>query len=1153
MDSEARQTIKGYELRERVGAGGSGEVYRAYQPAVGREVAIKVILPRHAAEPAFIRRFEVEAQLVARLEHPHIVPLYDYWRDPTGAYLVMRSLRSNLRAALAHEPWKLEAAARLLDQIAAALTFAHREGIVHRDIKPENILLDEDDNAYLSDFGIAKDIYLRIPTEDAAYGAALRSAAYVSPEQIRQETVGERSDLYSLGCVLYEVLTGRKPYPDATTPEDYLERHLHTPLPTISLEDARIPAAVDEVLQTATAKNPSHRYPNATRFAAAFRAAVPSHLPRLPAQPLPEPLTERELDVLRLLTDGRSNGEIAERLVLSAQTVKWYVRQVYGKLDVHSRQQAAVRATNLRLFEPPSAVYEAPSASEAGAASRISLAVVAPENPYKGLRAFQETDAADFFGRAALTERLLSRLSDADENARFLVVVGPSGSGKSSLVRAGLIPALRHGALAASPHPFITDLLPGTHPLEELEAALLRVAANPLPGLLDQLRGDRRGLARAAKRVLPNDRETELILVIDQFEEVFTLVQDETVRMHFIDNLLSAVSDPRGRVRVVMTLRADFYDRPLLYPRLAELVRTNTEVIVPLSARELEQAILAPAERVGMRLEAGLAATILDDVSEQPGALPLLQYALRELFERREELTLTLDAYRASGGVLGALTRRADAICDSLDARTQGLAQQVFLRLVTLGEGTEDTRRRTLLSELTALDGESAVEDVINAFVDYRLLTLDRDPLTHAPTVEMAHEALIREWGRLREWLEQSRQDIRMQRRLAQAAGDWNGGEDASYLASGLRLEQFEVWARETPLALSSAERSYLDACLEERTRAERLEGERQRRERRLEQRSRAVLRALVAVFAVAAVVAIGLSVLALNLSSQATHSAQQFRSTALAIGARQALDDGKPDVALALAQEAVNMSNPPLEFQLTFFEAATSTWIRQRYVGGHTTSMRDAAFLPDGERMVTVGWDGRAVLWNVATGEPLKSIQNDGRIVAVAAHPGGHLVALGAEFGRFILWNVDNDDVTYLETDQSGARAPLFSHDGALFVGAGQDGKVFVWDIATHALIRSFQASEIAVLGLDLSPDESLLLTASQDGSARIWDFATTELIQTLEHPAREHTQGAAPWVWKALFLPDGERVITGDTSGVVRLWDWRSGDDDVDGVQSW
>ncbi len=1142
MATLSNRTVRGYRLREKIGSGGQGIVYKAYQPTVERDVAIKIIQPQYANQPTFIRRFEVEAQLIARLEHPHIVPLYDYWRDPEGAYLVMRWLPNNLNTALNRGPWKLEAAARLLDQLAAALSVAHRDGVVHRDIKPANILLDEDENVYLADFGIAQDVYLRVP-EDAVDVSG--SPAYLTPEVLRRQEITARSDLYSLGYVMYEVLTGAKPFADVTTASDYIQKHLNEPMPMMSIQHSGIPAALDEVLQTATAKDPMQRYATVQRFAAAFRAAIPPTLPRIPAQPLADPLTERELDVLKHMVEGRDNAQIAEKLFLTVGTVRWYVKQIYSKLDAHSRHQAIDKARLLHLLERPLLQYVSIDVRNLPEVPTPRIAVDSVpelENPYKGLRAFQESDASDFFGRAALTEQLLSRLAEKSESVRLLIVVGPSGSGKSSLVRAGLMPALRRGALRNVPHPFVTDMLPGTHPFEELEAALLRVAVTAQSDLMERLREDRRGLVRAAKRILPNDAGTELILVIDQFEELFTLVEAEAEQIHFIDNLLSAVTDPRGRVRVILTLRADFYDRPLLIPRLAELMRASTEIVIPLNARELEQAIIAPVERVGVRLESGLATTIINEVAEQPGALPLVQYALTELFEQREGNTLTLRAYRAIGGVTGALARRADEVYASLDADAQTAAQQMFLRLITLGEGTEDTRRRVLHVELSEGTDTAQMEDVIEAFADYRLITLDRDPLTRTPTIEIAHEALIREWGRLRDWLRDNREDIRTQRRLAAAAVEWQVGKDTGFLASGARLNQFETFAEQTTLTLTAHERAYLAASLAERMKLERQEAERQDHETQLEQRSRRFLRLLVGVFAVAAVLALGLSILALSLNGQAMRSAAQFRSIALASGARQALLNRQPDVALALALASLNIDEPPKQSELAFFEAATSSWIVQRYVGGHTSTMRDVVFFRDGRRMVTSGFDGRAVVWDIATGEQLQAVQTEDRIHHLAVHPDGTIVAAAGIAGEMYLWNLATDEVIGLDVGEISAQAPIFNHDGTLLIGATQDGHIYVWNVATLERIRTFATIGAQIFSVSFNPDETLLIAASRDGAARIWDFETGELVQMLNHPAAERS-AEIPWVWEALFLPDGEHVISCDTNAVIRMWNWRSG----------
>jgi serine/threonine protein kinase len=475
MDNGQQALLKGYELKDQIGTGGFGAVYRAYQPAVAREVAIKIILPKHANQPDFIRRFEVEAQLIARLESPHIVPLYDFWRDPEGAYLVMGWLRGSLAASLKNGPWSAEATARLLDQVALALTVAHRAGVIHRDLKPDNILLDEDDNAYLADFGIAKDLNLATLSQE---GLAIGSPAYMSPEQIKGETVSPQTDQYSLALVVYEMLVNQKPFGAGGTMDELISQQLYTPLRPVHEQRTGLPAALSEVLATATAKKPEDRYANVLRFAQAFRAALPA---RSEGQPLTQALTGRELDILRHMVEGLSNGEIAQALHLTLETVRWYVKQIYAKLDVHSRRQAVERARRLNLLEP----FDAPPAEDVTpTVHSLALPIVEAVNPYKGLRAFQEADVEDFFGRSALVEHLVTRLDVNWEQGRFLLVVGPSGSGKSSVVCAGLLPALRHGAAVSSERWFITDMLPGTHPLEELEAALLRVAVTPTPGVL---------------------------------------------------------------------------------------------------------------------------------------------------------------------------------------------------------------------------------------------------------------------------------------------------------------------------------------------------------------------------------------------------------------------------------------------------------------------------------------------------------------------------------------------------------------------------------------------------------------------------------------------------------------------------------------------
>ena len=561
------RSIRGYELRGLIGEGNFGAVYRAYQPLVDREVAVKVIQPKFANEPEFVRRFELEAQLVARVEHLHIAPLYDYWREPGGAYLVSRLFEAgSLKDSLQEGPWTPNEAVELIDQMAAALSAAHQKNVIHRDVKPANILLDEDHNAYLSDFGIAKalDWSSNLESTDEITG----SPAYIAPEQIVNAQVTSLTDVYSLGVVLFELLVGQHPFPSTSVPE-LLERHLKEPLPLVREHRPDLSPAVDEVIQQATAKSPEDRFGNISDLAAAFRAAVN--------------------------VDGA----------------------------------------------PPVAALLA--------------------NPYKGLRSFDEADANEFFGREKLIKQLLAHI----ESASLLVVVGPSGSGKSSLIRAGLVPPLRSGAIEGSENWFVADLALAEHPIEDLAATLRGVAVSSSANLLPRLR-QRNAESLLALRELIPDPQAKLLFVIDQFEDLFTKVQDPTEVSEFIELLTLITTDPAGLSKVILNLRADFYDRPLRYPQFGELIHRHTKVLLPLSPEQLERAVVGPLESTVHQPSGSLTAAIIADVADQPGALPLMQYALTELFELRTDAGMTLDTYRAIGGVSGALVRRAEALYGSL-------------------------------------------------------------------------------------------------------------------------------------------------------------------------------------------------------------------------------------------------------------------------------------------------------------------------------------------------------------------------------------------------------------------------------------------------------------------------------------------------------
>lgn len=812
-------------------------------------------------------------------------------------------------------------------------------------------------------------------------------------------------------------------------------------------------------------------------------------------------------------------------------------------------------------------------------------------NPYKGLRAFEEGDAPDFFGREALTDQLVDLLGDS----RFLAVVGPSGSGKSSVVRAGLIPALRRGAIPGSSEWRIAEMFPGAHPLEELEAALLRVAENPPATLMEQLQGDH-GLLRAAKRALPADG-SELLLVIDQFEEVFTLVEDEAVRTHFLESVEEAVADPHGRLRVVITLRADFYDRPLLYRGFGELLLSRVEGLVPMSPEELERAISGPASRVDVRLEHGLGAKMVADVADQPGGLPLLQYALTELFERREDSILSLDAYTAIGGVSGALGRRAEELYQDLDADGKEAARQLFLRLVTLGEGAEDTRRPVPRSELASLDvDQKAMAGVIDSFGASRLLSFDRDSRTGAPTVEVAHEALLTAWGRFRRWIDEAREDLRTERRLAAAARDWlEADRDSSFLVGGSRLDQFEAWRQGSRISITPEEREFLETSMAERDRRQQEEEARQARERELERRSVRRLRTVVAVLTAAALIAAGLTVFAFNQRDRAEREERVAVARELAAAADASLE-ADPERSILLALEAVRRTRstdgsvlPEAEEALhravlasrvvltipdaggrvdwspdgTRFAAegskATTVDIRDAKTGesvasfhGHAVDVTGLTFSADGSTLATTGDDGTVRVWDPESGERLRSFgrsattvgtfqgpagpahgpsfSSDGSLVAAAWPIGGKPYPL-AGTGEVRIGNVATGrTVRRLSVPLPAGTA--FSPDGKrLAVVLIDRPMAVVVDLSSEKRVLTLGGHRSSVHDVAWSPDGRWVATVSADTTIRIWEADTGDLRFTLF--------GHTGPVQDADWSEDSTRLVTGSADGTAKVWE--------------
>ena len=389
--------------------------------------------------------------------------------------------------------------------------------------------------------------------------------------------------------------------------------------------------------------------------------------------------------------------------------------------------------------------------------------------PFKGLASFDVDDNGFFFGRERLVAEMVARLVGAP----LLGIVGPSGSGKSSALRAGLLPGLAEGVLPGSERWRLVLLRPGEHPASALDAAV--AAAGP---------------------------DARLVVAVDQFEEIFTACGDEDERVAFVDALLACARDPRRRALVLIAVRADFYGRCASYPELWRLLGANQVTVGPMRRDELRRAIELPARRAGLAVEPDLTDALISDVEGEPGALPLMSTALLELWQRRDGRRLRLAAYEQAGGVDGAVARLAERTYERLDPAQREIARRILLRLAGEGEGDAVVRRRVGFDELPG----QGVPEVLDALADDRLVTVSEG------TVEVAHEALLREWPRLRGWLEEDAHGRRLHQQLAIAAREWDaGGRDPGELYRGARLAGALEWAGAHEAALNTAERAFLE------------------------------------------------------------------------------------------------------------------------------------------------------------------------------------------------------------------------------------------------------------------------------------------------------------------------------------------------------
>ena len=845
---------------------------------------------------------------------------------------------------------------------------------------------------------------------------------------------------------------------------------------------------------------------------------------------------------------------------------------------LEGQQQTLLHLTMLRQEAHPArtggggpaallAIGGADADAERAAALDSAGAPVSRDCPYPGLAAFGPQDGGRFFGREQLTATLLTRLAEQLASPGLLMVLGPSGSGKSSLLRAGLLPAIAGGGLPARGSQAwpVDSLTPTRYPLLELATRIAAIAGLPAGALNADLHADPDRITAAVRQALlaharrqaqplvpgvaapgspgPGSAvvagvgplSSRLVLVIDQFEELFTQCPDERERQAFIRALCTAAGltaaavgppgsewEDRGAAGssalVIIGIRADFYARCATYPELVPYLQDSQVLVGPMDLAGLRDAIEKPAADAGLVVDAGLVEVLLVELgmrsvagpaahgtrpgqpaagaaggadppaggSYEAGRLPLLAYALQQTWRYREGRRLTVAAYQATGGIDGAIARAADAVYARLDADGKLAAQRLLLRLVSLGEGTADTRRRATMTELTgsadatgpARTPQAAAERAaLTALIEARLLTTGIGA-DGSDTVTISHEALLTAWPQLREWLSQDRVGQRTQHDLSDAAVAWQAQlRDPSRLFSGTRLAVAHDWAVGHDANLNPDERAFLAASREQ--------------ERRSARRRRLAVSAL----AVLTVVSVGAAGLAIQQSRHAQAERDQAVTNQVTAEAGQ-----------------LQSTDPSLAAQLDL--------VHRRLDPG-----------PDSNSLV-LGVD------NTPLANPLP-----GDITTLAFGPGGHTLATASQDGVIRLWSVTGSaDATPIGRPLKGREGPVamagFSRDGHTLVTVGGDGTLHLWNVERPAdaipIGQPLTGSLGRVSSAALSPNRDTLAVAGVNGTIQLWNLTSPAHAAPIGAPLT----GAGGRIWSVTFSPDGHTLATGNDNGTVGLW---------------
>ncbi|HEU5160615.1 MAG TPA: AAA family ATPase [Streptosporangiaceae bacterium] len=765
--------------------------------------------------------------------------------------------------------------------------------------------------------------------------------------------------------------------------------------------------------------------------------------------------------------------------------------------------------------------------------------------PYPGLTAFSEKQGQWFFGRDRLTADLIRRLDEAVQRGGPLIVVGPSGAGKSSLLRAGLLPALARSALPVADSRYwrCLWLTPTAHPMRELSRRLAAVVGIAPERMADVLAAGPETCRARLRDVLwahGDDPPARLVMIVDQLEELFALCEDKRERHEFVDLLASLAAPADGGPAVALVvygLRADFYAACADYPSLLAALQDNQLIVGPMSPAELREAIVFPAQDVGLEVEPGLVELLLRELASpegeaasdgavgyEAGRLALLAHALRATWQVREGHTLTVAGYRTTGGIQQAVATTADRVFAELNPGRQRTARTLLLRLVKIGDGVEDTRRRLDRADVLNVDGDqSGMRTVLDTLTAGRLLTQTTD------TVEITHEALLRAWGRLREWIDAERAGNLVRQELEDAAAAWaRNDREPGALYRGRRLDDARGWtAAPREAELSTVAREFLAESL--------------RHERHVAYRRRAG----VAAVCVLALVASGLAVAAFQQGSTAREQARVAVAQEL-VARADSLRGRDPRTALRVGLAAQRIA-PDERTRNGLFNTLRSTALVASLTG-YSGGVEAVAWSPDGRTLATGSADSSVVLWDVSDrGRPGRLggrlTGHTDEVEAVAWSPDGRTLATGGADGSVFLWDASDPRRPRrlggpLTGHDGSVNAVAWSPDGRTLATGSDDETVIMWDITDRSHPRRGAAHttrEGSVYSLAWSPDGRTLALGCDDKAAALWDVSDPRRPRRLGGPLTGHNGSVNTVAWS----PDGRTLAGGSDGNTVLFWD--------------